>query len=455
MSGIRGNDMDISNAAVGLLIVTGILAISAYALKRKAAELQSLINTRHYELLNNSVEDLITKLKTDIHTLEEKQSSGRKTFLELNNVLKRHQSVWQRIEVGLLPPVFKFDDNEELKADIRKCHEAQYNLIKEGSAMIGSTDWSWLGSKQDGAAMINSYRYLMLKAFNAEFEMIRTKLRHNSFEVADNKLEKLARQLESLGETTGVGISDEYLNMKQNELSYWHDDLVRREEEKQERKRERVILREQRQLLGNNNDDDSDDVEEQLFTCDRELKKAQVKALQIAGEERAKLALMIEQIEEEKKLLEERFSRAQSQAQITRAGYVYVISNVGSFGEGVVKIGMTRRLEPMDRVVELGDASVPFRFDVHTLAFSLDAPGIERALHNKFDEHRVNVENNRKEFFKVNPEQVQTAMDELDLDSDWFFDVEAKEYRETQLILDSLNKKADEKLESFSLPESI
>jgi len=447
--------MDISNVAAGLLVVTGFLAISALVMKRKAAELQSLINIRHYELLNNSVEDLITKLKTEIHAIEDKQSLGRKTFLELNQTFKKNQSIWQRIEVGLLPPVFKFDDNEELKADIRMCHEAQYNLIKEGRAMIGSTDWSWLGSKQDGAAMISSYRYLMLKAFNAEFEMIRTKLRHNSFDVANNKLEKLARQIESLGETTGVGISYEYLELKLDELSYWHNDLVRREEEKQQRKREQAILREQRKLLGNNSDDDSDNVEEQLFTCDRELKKAQAKAAQIAGEEQAKLAIMIQKIEEEKQLLEERFARAQSQAQITRAGYVYVISNIGSFGEGVIKIGMTRRLQPMDRVVELGDASVPFRFDVHTLAFSDDAPGIERALHNKFDEYRVNMENNRKEFFRVNPGQVKIEMEALGLDSDWYFDVEAKEYRETQLMLISLNEKAEEKLDSFSLPESI
>ncbi|MEX1199681.1 MAG: DUF4041 domain-containing protein [Methylophaga sp.] len=449
--------MDISYVSLGLFFLSSVFAFAAFVLKKKAADLRIVTNTRHYELLNNSVEDLITKAKSQIHVIEEKQSFGRKVFLELNKAYKKHQAIWERIEVGLLPPVFRFDDNEDLKSDIRQSHEKQFKLIKEGRATGGSTDWSWLGSKQDGASMITSYRYLMLKAFNAEFDMIRTKMRHNSFETADDKLDKLARQLENLGETTGACISDEYLNLKQDELSYWHDDLVKREDEKQERKKEQAILREQREALGNISDDDdqADDVEEQLFTCERELKKAQAKAAQIAGEELAKLALMIQQIEKEQKVLEERFSRAQSQAQITRAGYVYVISNIGSFGEDIVKIGMTRRLEPMDRVLELGDASVPFRFDVHTLAFSDDAPGIERALHNKFDEYRVNEDNLRKEFFRISPDQVKNAMEEMGLESDWFFHMEAKEYRETQLMLDALNNKTDDKLESFSLPDAI
>jgi hypothetical protein len=107
--------------------------------------------------------------------------------------------------------------------------------------------------------------------------------------------------------------------------------------------------------------------------------------------------------------LEQNLSRSTSQAQITRAGYIYVISNVGSFGEGILKIGMTRRLEPLDRVHELGDASVPFRFDVHALGFVQDAPSLERKLHNKFSDRRVNTKNNRKEFIKVTPTEAEEA----------------------------------------------
>ncbi|PTC00580.1 DUF4041 domain-containing protein, partial [Thalassospira xiamenensis] len=148
---------------------------------------------------------------------------------------------------------------------------------------------------------------------------------------------------------------------------------------------------------------------------------------------------------------------AMSQAQITRAGYVYVISNEGSFGEGVVKIGMTRRLEPMDRVRELGDASVPFRFDMHALAFAEDAPSLEKALHDTFNNHRMNTENFRKEFFRVSPEEVKAAMEEKGIDTDWYLTAEAKEYHESELIRNAIKqaKRARKKREDSALPEAI
>ncbi|MEQ9074536.1 MAG: GIY-YIG nuclease family protein [Sandaracinaceae bacterium] len=99
-----------------------------------------------------------------------------------------------------------------------------------------------------------------------------------------------------------------------------------------------------------------------------------------------------------------------ARAQLTRSGHVYVISNLGSFGEGVYKIGMTRRLEPLIRVKELGDASVPFSFDVHAMIYSEDAPALERALHVEFDGRRVNRVNTRKEFFRVSLAEVRKAV---------------------------------------------
>ena len=93
-----------------------------------------------------------------------------------------------------------------------------------------------------------------------------------------------------------------------------------------------------------------------------------------------------------------------------RAGYVYVISNVGAFGPNVVKIGMTRRLEPRDRIRELGDASVPFRYDVHALFFSDDAIALEGELHKAFADRRVNFVNERREFFFATPAEVRDLL---------------------------------------------
>ena len=119
----------------------------------------------------------------------------------------------------------------------------------------------------------------------------------------------------------------------------------------------------------------------------------------------------------------------------TRAGYVYVISNIGAFGPGIVKIGMTRRLEPMDRINELGDASVPFGFDVHALFFSNDAVGVETELHHRFADARVNQVNLRREFFYTTPVEVREALKEIDGNLlDFVEEPEAEQYRLSQQI---------------------
>jgi T5orf172 domain len=123
--------------------------------------------------------------------------------------------------------------------------------------------------------------------------------------------------------------------------------------------------------------------------------------------------------------------RAQAMAEKTRSGYVYIISNVGSFGDGVVKIGLTRRLDPADRIRELGDASVPFIFDTHAVIYSDDAPALERAIHTEFEPTRVNAQNRRKEFFRAKLDVVEATVKRLAPDAPFFKDIEAQDYRET------------------------
>jgi len=126
--------------------------------------------------------------------------------------------------------------------------------------------------------------------------------------------------------------------------------------------------------------------------------------------------------------------RAKSMAQQTKAGHIYVISNIGSFGEGVYKVGMTRRLEPLDRVKELGDASVPFLFDIHAMIYSNDAPNMEKALHKSFDIKRVNLVNNRKEFFSVELEDIEKEVKKISSEAEFTLTAEAREYRESNAI---------------------
>lgn len=131
---------------------------------------------------------------------------------------------------------------------------------------------------------------------------------------------------------------------------------------------------------------------------------------------------------------ESRKERAISQAQLTKCGYIYVISNIGSFGENIYKIGMTRRLEPMDRINELGDASVPFKFDVHALIFSENAPELEAKLHNHFKDKAVNLVNLKKEFFNVSLSEIEKVVHENYAEIEFTQIAEAKDYRETLAI---------------------
>lgn len=116
-----------------------------------------------------------------------------------------------------------------------------------------------------------------------------------------------------------------------------------------------------------------------------------------------------------------------------------MISNQGSFGENVYKIGLTRRLDPQERVDKLGGASVPFRFDIHAVCFSEDAPALERALHSKFSDKRINAVNFRKEFFKVSLEEIQQDLKELvDEDIDFIYKVKANDYFESKRLINQI-----------------
>jgi len=147
--------------------------------------------------------------------------------------------------------------------------------------------------------------------------------------------------------------------------------------------------------------------------------------------QRAEYEAKLRELEGKLEAAEEKNQRALSMAQQTRAGHVYVISNVGSFGEEVFKIGMTRRLEPKDRIRELGDASVPFEFDVHAMIFSDDAPGLEKNLHKHFLRRQMNKVNPRKEFFRLELTEIRTELESLGVETLWTMAAEAREYRET------------------------
>ena len=179
----------------------------------------------------------------------------------------------------------------------------------------------------------------------------------------------------------------------------------------------------------------------------RAMEKAQGQVEKATAPQREKYEAMLAEISGKLRQAEERSQRAKSMAEQTRMGHVYVISNIGSFGEDVFKIGLTRRLDPEDRVRELGDASVPFAFDVHAMIFSEDAPALEHALHKHFVTAQMNKVNARKEFFRVPLLTIRREIESLSITAKWTVAAEAREYRETLAIEKALTQNPEKDIE--------
>lgn len=272
-------------------------------------------------------------------------------------------------------------------------------MIKVGAAIEKSNSFTFDGSLAKGRAMTNDFAKLMLRAYNAEAENVVRSLRTGATVTAVKRLDAARTAIAKLGKMMEMRIGDRFHALRVEEIELTADYLMKKEEEKEAARAERERLREERK------------VELELAAARERLEK-----------ERSHILTVIEKIKAsgssdpdlERKLADIDSSIALNdyRAANIRAGYVYVISNRGAFGDHVVKIGLTRRLEPLDRIQELGDASVPFRFDVHAIFFSEDAVSLESELHECFSGRRVNWANNRKEFFFASPAEVRAALAE-------------------------------------------
>jgi len=168
---------------------------------------------------------------------------------------------------------------------------------------------------------------------------------------------------------------------------------------------------------------------------EKALAKAREEALRATGAQLQELTDRVKSFEAKLDEARKKKERAISRAQLTKSGFVYVISNIGSFGERVFKIGMTRRMEPMDRIHELGDASVPFPFDLHVMLYSDNAPELENALHKLVQDRTINLVNLRREFYRdVDLDEVETFVKQRGLSAQFIRIAEAREYRQSVAI---------------------
>jgi Domain of unknown function (DUF4041)/Meiotically up-regulated gene 113/Protein of unknown function (DUF2510) len=325
-------------------------------------------------------------------------------------------------EVGIYEYRHPLSDAVAYEAELARLKDAIKTMARpNGGAVLAVTDWHVNGSRAQGRKMVSDYSKLVLRAYNAEADNLVRGLKPYKLTSAVDRLTKVATTIEKLGRTMDIRISDQYHALRVLELELTADYLEHKAQEKEREREERERLREERKAQ------QEMERERERLEKERQHHINVLEAMLKKGDDEGVVRLR-EQLNDVEKKIEDVDYRAAN----IRAGYVYVISNLGSFGERMVKIGMTRRLEPMDRVRELGDASVPFRFDVHALFFSEDAVGIETKLHERFADRRVNRVNLRREFFYATPEEVKQELVQLTgemLEYEEF--PEAVEYRQT------------------------
>jgi hypothetical protein len=315
-------------------------------------------------------------------------------------------------EFGLYEPKYRLATVAEYKARLDGLRAEQSAMVKNGTACQSATKWELNGSKTEGAKMIRDYTRLIVRAFNTECDGAVEAVKFYNLESSRSRIEKSCDLLNRLGARMSIQITPVYLSSKLNELDLAFEFQIKKQEEKEEQRKLREQAREEAKLQ--REIDAAREVlakEERHFrralaSMEDRLSKTTVEADRVLIEsEIATIRERIGEVEEQRKDVDFRAQNAQ-------AGYVYVISNIGAFGEGVFKIGVTRRLEPLDRIDELGDASVPFDFDVHVLVFSDNAYGLEAALHRHFGDRRLNMVNGRKEFFRATIEEVEAVLRE-------------------------------------------
>ena len=338
-------------------------------------------------------------------------------------------------DFGVYQPQYNFATIDEYKEKLDEIRNKQKEMIKSNTAAICNTAWKVQGSEQAGKKMIAENIKQTLRNFNIECDLCISKVKFSNYDNSKERIFKAFELQNKLNETNDIHLVDEYYRLKIQELDLAFEYQKKKQEEKEELRRKREEMREAEKVAR--------EIEEKRKELEKEQEHYQNYLKKINEQ------IEVEQSEERKQYLlakKEELDNNVNDVQLAledldyreanhRAGYVYIISNIGAFGENIFKIGMTRRLEPEDRIAELSGASVPFRFDVHAMIFSDDAPRLEAALHNHFAKNKVNLVNGRKEFFNVTLDEIkQVVRENHDKSVDFINVPDAEQYRETLMI---------------------
>lgn len=405
-----------------ILFATSTISVVYLYLKQKREKAEIVSRFENY---TSKYKDIISaaeineKLNSEKILLEEEISTLKKEYAtkrELFESLVREAAIYsEEIEIaewGFYKPQYNFDTSEQFKNALeenRKKQKAQLDKELSALKMSGSNSKSF---------KLPDY------AFNRACDAAISNVRWNNASKMEERIKKAYDFVNKNAD--GIRITNEVLNLKLEELRLTHEYAIKKQEEKEEQAAIRQRMKEDAQL---EIELKKAQVEEEKYQ--KLLEKAKKEALANNGEREQELKDKIDSLTKDLREAQEKAQRAKSLAEQTRAGHIYIISNKGSFGEHVYKVGMTRRADPQERIDELGDASVPFTFDVHAFIYTEDAPTFEKTLHSELDAFRVNLVNNRKEFFKIDLITIQNIVKDKFKNVEFNLTAEAREYMET------------------------
>lgn len=378
-----------------------------------------------YEQQAKALRAKLDELKQHHDEIEQTLNEKRRELVVLDDELLLES-------FALYRPKFPFTNSIQYKERLDQARDKQKQLIKDGLAVTANEQWTVNGSATEGRKMVADMKKLLLRSFNNECDYCVDNVKFNNVENHSSRIEKSFEAVKKLGRILNAQITDAYKQLKLDELHLAFEYQVKKQDEKEELRRLREEQREQQKLEQEIKAARDKIAKEKkhfstaLMDMEAKLKNTNDPLDRHNIEEKiAELQGKLHALEDEEKVVDYREKNA-------KAGYVYIISNLGSFGENVFKIGMTRRLDPYERIYELGDASVPFVFDVHAMIFSDNAPGLEAKLHGHFDANRLNKINGRKEFFRADLKEIEAVVRE---NYDRVFDLvqhaPAEQYRES------------------------
>lgn len=374
----------------------------------------------------------------DAYKAMQNASEFEKTAKAMKNIIEGYGDKYLIPTYSLLDDLAEEFEHLEAGEKLKSAREKTRLMIKNKTS--AKCDYVETNRKETAINFI-------LDAFNGKVDSILSKVKKDNYGTLEQKIKDAYQVVNNNGKAfRNAVITPEYLNSRIDELKWAVIAQELKWEEQEEQRRIKEQIREEEKAR-RDFEKAIKEAQKEEETLKKLIEKAQKEVAQASEEQKSKYEERLRELEGKLKIAEDKNQRAISMAQQTKSGNVYIISNIGSFGENVYKIGMTRRLEPIDRVRELGDASVPFEFDVHSMIFSDNAPGLERQLHKKFLRLQMNKVNPRKEFFKVTLAEIKAEVENMNINAKWTMTAEARQFKESLVIEQAILNDKQKQLE--------